>query len=656
MSFDLSGNYTLPAGNPVVAGTLITAAQFNATMTDLATALSQVILADGRKAFSGTIVAPLFQGPVTGNVTGNLTGNVTGTTASFSGGVTAGSFSGALTGNVTGTTGTFSGGVTAASLSGNLSGTSATLSGAMTAATVSLSGGGLTLQGNQLSNLSLASTPGQAVPYQQLFSQGVPLDIAAAATLNIGAQNTAFLRMTGTGTAITSFGTAYNGPRFITVVGAGNSLTNSASLETHTGANVTLGAGDTFVVVPKATTSGTPDGWRVVGYQAYGTVAPTATQAAVQAQTYTAFTTGGSGTTYTLTPVPALTAYAENQEFDVEFHTASSGTPTINVSGLGARDLQWYNSVGVLGSAGAGIPAGFRSRVTYDGAVFIVRDRPPVITSTGPGLSIASGVISAVGSSGRRQCILSGPVNSVTGYSQFGGSLGSTTVTASGTIVVSAAQGLNDRTGTAINPSWAGLSGVSTTYYLYLEVAADGTCTAGAVTTMPVMTYTANYSTTAGLHTFSIPEMTTKLGDGSSANPVWRVFVGEAATGGGGTVTSLTWYQVLAYYASAAATLTPSLNNNVNHNIGVPGIFLDSQVIIVPKTTVENSFNPLTSTTPDMLELRGEGNVRVSYVNNTLVKIGMSNSISVVPSSGGAPAALTTPTNWWWFVVVRRAF
>ncbi len=377
MSFDLSGNYTLPAGNPVVAGTLITAAQFNATMADLATALSQVILADGRKAFSGTIVASLFQGPVTGNVTGNLVGNVTGTTASFSGGVTAGSFSGALTGNVTGTTGTFSGGVTAASFSGNLSGTSATLSGAMTAATVSLSGGGLTLQGNQLSNLSLASAAGQAVPYQQLFSQGVPLDIAAAATLNVGAQNTAFLRMTGTGTAITSFGTAYNGPRFITVVGTGNSLIASASLETHTGANVALGAGDTFVVVPKATTSGTPDGWRVVGYQAYGTTALPATQAAVQGQAYKAFTTGGSGTAYTLTPAPAITAYAENQEFDVEFHTASSGTPTINVSGLGARDLQWYtNAAGALGSVGANIPAGFRSRVTYDGSVFVVRDRP----------------------------------------------------------------------------------------------------------------------------------------------------------------------------------------------------------------------------------------------------------------------------------------
>jgi len=37
---DASGNYTLPTGNPVVAGTPITASWANATLTDVATALS----------------------------------------------------------------------------------------------------------------------------------------------------------------------------------------------------------------------------------------------------------------------------------------------------------------------------------------------------------------------------------------------------------------------------------------------------------------------------------------------------------------------------------------------------------------------------------------------------------------------------------------
>lgn len=47
MPRDISGNYTLPVGNPVVSGTIIDVAWANPTMSDIATQLNNVILRDG---------------------------------------------------------------------------------------------------------------------------------------------------------------------------------------------------------------------------------------------------------------------------------------------------------------------------------------------------------------------------------------------------------------------------------------------------------------------------------------------------------------------------------------------------------------------------------------------------------------------------------
>lgn len=47
MPRDISGNYTLPVGNPVVSGTIIDVAWANPTMSDIATQLNNVITRDG---------------------------------------------------------------------------------------------------------------------------------------------------------------------------------------------------------------------------------------------------------------------------------------------------------------------------------------------------------------------------------------------------------------------------------------------------------------------------------------------------------------------------------------------------------------------------------------------------------------------------------
>ena len=56
--------------------------------------------------------------------------------------------------------------------------------------------------------------------------------------------------------------------------------------------------------------------------------------------------TGGTATAYTLTPTPALAAYATNAPILIKAHVASGVAPTIAISGLGALSLKQLNSSG----------------------------------------------------------------------------------------------------------------------------------------------------------------------------------------------------------------------------------------------------------------------------------------------------------------------
>lgn len=89
----------------------------------------------------------------------------------------------------------------------------------------------------------------------------VPVTLASAATTDIGAQNALAVEITGT-TTITSFGTNYNGPRFLRFTGA-LLLTHSSTLNLPGAANITTAAGDTALAIPNST----PNGWNVVQFQ-----------------------------------------------------------------------------------------------------------------------------------------------------------------------------------------------------------------------------------------------------------------------------------------------------------------------------------------------------------------------------------------------------
>ena len=66
----------------------------------------------------------------------------------------------------------------------------------------------------------------------------------------------------------------------------------------------------------------------------------------LQAQTVTAFTTGGTSSAFTLTPTPASAANAAKQQYTAILNAAPTGSPTIAVSGLTALNFKYWDPVG----------------------------------------------------------------------------------------------------------------------------------------------------------------------------------------------------------------------------------------------------------------------------------------------------------------------
>lgn len=81
-------------------------------------------------------------------------------------------------------------------------------------------------------------------------------------------------------------------------------------------------------------------------------VVKSTTASTIQKQSYTAFTDTGVASAYVITPVPAITAYAANQRWQVKIanaNTAGNPTPTININGLGARAIVKQSGVHFIG-------------------------------------------------------------------------------------------------------------------------------------------------------------------------------------------------------------------------------------------------------------------------------------------------------------------
>jgi hypothetical protein len=204
--------------------------------------------------------------------------------------------------------------------------------------------------------------------------------VTAAATTDIGVKDEGTVLVTNAaGTiAITSFGTVSAGiKKLVTFVVSGGSLSlthNATSLILPGSSNISVTTGASLMA--ESLGSGN---WKIHWYANQdGSSILGVTPAQLQAQTYTTFTTGGTSTAYTLTPMPALTALTAGQRFNVTFNATAGLTPTLAISGLAAKSLKLYDSTGAKVAASAStVISGMNADLIYDGTDYVILNQLP---------------------------------------------------------------------------------------------------------------------------------------------------------------------------------------------------------------------------------------------------------------------------------------
>lgn len=157
------------------------------------------------------------------------------------------------------------------------------------------------------------------------------LDLASAATVNIGGQLSTKLRITGTTGPITSLGTTYRGPILLRFAGAVPITHNATTLILPGGANLTTSVGGTLIAYPKAT-SGTADGWIVAfssDYFAKAGANSTITSLTGLTNMSAFFASAGS----TASAAAVATNYTEAFDVNGDFNPAT-GVFTVPVAGI----------------------------------------------------------------------------------------------------------------------------------------------------------------------------------------------------------------------------------------------------------------------------------------------------------------------------------
>jgi hypothetical protein len=257
-----------------------------------------------------------------------------------------------------------------------------------------------------------------------------------------------------------------------------------------------------------------------------------------------------------------------------------------------------------------------------------------------------------------RQTVLSGTVDT-NGLPSFGGATGATTVTTSTTLTVTAANGTTNRTGSIVNPAWTGLS-TNGTMYLFIDIAADGTCTTGSGTLAPTYRWGGADVTTNNQFTFNIQEMSGKVGNGTTAAQTYRVYVGQI-TVAGGVVTAITWYALMGRYRSPLTVNLPAVTvtTTYSHNLGVDyGVEVEGWAI---NKITENGFAVGSQVRPKGLYIQNSvsvhGEVASLTSTTSLILQAGSNStgwITTNRTTGGAVAM--TAANWDLYATARRTW
>jgi hypothetical protein len=218
--------------------------------------------------------------------------------------------------------------------------------------------------------------------------------VTAAATTDIGAKDegTVLVSNAVSTIAISSFGTVSAGIKKLvtfTVTSGSLSIThNATSMILPGAANITVTTGASLYA--ESLGSGN---WKIHWYtNADGSSGLGVTPAQLQGQTYTTFTTGGTSTAYTLTPIPALTALTAGQRFNVTFNATAGTNPTLAISGLTAKNLKYYDSTGTKQAVTATqVVANLISDVVYDGTDYVVLNAAGAVNSAATNASYVTG-------------------------------------------------------------------------------------------------------------------------------------------------------------------------------------------------------------------------------------------------------------------------
>lgn len=265
MPFNSSGTFSIL--NTFVAGTTILASSMNSNLTDIATGLSTAVLKNGTQTLTANI-------PFAGFGVTNLGSLGTATIVTIAS---------AGTTNVLGAASLFvtvSGTTTITSLgTGTLQLKIVRFSGALilthNATSLILPSGAniTTANGDTMVVISDSSSNARVVSYQKADGTAIvgaatwtgvsnaEVSVASASTTDILGAASAFVAISGT-TTITSFGTGTNRIRFVRFTGALTLTHNATSLILPTGANMTVAAGDTIIVISDGSSNA-----RVVNYQ-----------------------------------------------------------------------------------------------------------------------------------------------------------------------------------------------------------------------------------------------------------------------------------------------------------------------------------------------------------------------------------------------------
>lgn len=162
------------------------------------------------------------------------------------------------------------------------------------------------------------------------------------------------------------------------VLNSGVTLAEYSVLISAPGETVDAGGVSFFDAMAYSTTNTV--GWKIKQVETSVTTLTTLMNNRVNS-TYAVLVTSGTNT-YTATADSAITTYTTGQQFVVRFANAATGAATININGIGARNLRQYNASGA--KVTAVITANMVAHIGFDGTDFVILTQLPAAAASAP--------------------------------------------------------------------------------------------------------------------------------------------------------------------------------------------------------------------------------------------------------------------------------